>query len=254
VIALFGLLMIVTMSIIVVRIGAIALELTGMASEMASFQAQSAFSGTGFTTSEAESVVTHPVRRKIIRILILFGSAGFTSSVAAVILTFVGYSEQSIAARIAVLSLGLIVIFMFAQSKMVYRFMKVVIVKMLRQYTSLRVIDYQEVLGLSQGYTVSRFMIKKDNWMAGHALKDLQLHQEGVLILSILRHERGKERFIGGATGETVLKAGDILICYGKSEASKNLAERPKGREGDKEHNIEVKKEQLVIEDEKGQK
>jgi len=48
-IALFTLLTIVLMPIIVVRIGAIALELTGLSPEIASFQAQSAFSGAGFT-------------------------------------------------------------------------------------------------------------------------------------------------------------------------------------------------------------
>ena len=35
---------------------------TGTSSELARFQARSAFTGVGFTTSEAESVVLHPVR------------------------------------------------------------------------------------------------------------------------------------------------------------------------------------------------
>lgn len=50
-IALVSLLIIVALPIIVVRIGAIALELTSLSSEIASFQAQSAFSGAGFTTT-----------------------------------------------------------------------------------------------------------------------------------------------------------------------------------------------------------
>ncbi|MBU3958657.1 MAG: potassium transporter TrkA, partial [Candidatus Omnitrophica bacterium] len=65
-IPLFGLLTIIVLSIIVVRFGAIALELTGLSPEIASFQAQSAFSGAGFTTSESETIVTHPLRRRII--------------------------------------------------------------------------------------------------------------------------------------------------------------------------------------------
>jgi hypothetical protein len=74
-IALVSLLVIIALSIIVVRIGSIALELTGVSSEIASFQAQSAFSGVGFTTTESETIVTHPVRRRIIKILILWGTA-----------------------------------------------------------------------------------------------------------------------------------------------------------------------------------
>ena len=81
-VALISLLVIITLSIVAVRIGAIALELTGLSPEIASFQAQSAFSGAGFTTSEAEVIVSHPVRRRIVRILILFGSAGLTTSIA----------------------------------------------------------------------------------------------------------------------------------------------------------------------------
>jgi len=72
-VALFSLLIIISLSIIVVRVGAVALELTGLSSEIASFQAQSAFSGVGFTTTESEALVSHPVRRRIIRGLILLG-------------------------------------------------------------------------------------------------------------------------------------------------------------------------------------
>ena len=72
-IALVTLLIVVLVSIIAMRIGATALELTGLSSEIAIFQAHSAFSGVGFTTQEAESIVSHPVRRRIIRFLFLAG-------------------------------------------------------------------------------------------------------------------------------------------------------------------------------------
>ena len=84
-IALFTLLVIILVSVIAIRIGATALELTGLSNEIASFQAHSAFSGVGFTTQEAESIVSHPVRRRIIRVLFLAGSAGITTSMAALI-------------------------------------------------------------------------------------------------------------------------------------------------------------------------
>ena len=52
--ALISLLVVIVVSIIIIRIGAVALEMTGLSKETATFQAQSAFSGTGFTTSESE--------------------------------------------------------------------------------------------------------------------------------------------------------------------------------------------------------
>ena len=47
--------------------------MTGMDRKRAVFQALSAFSGTGFTTKEAEFVVNHPVRRRVIIWLMILG-------------------------------------------------------------------------------------------------------------------------------------------------------------------------------------
>ncbi|RLF59082.1 MAG: potassium transporter TrkA, partial [Thermoplasmata archaeon] len=92
--ALISLLIVIVVSIIIVKIGAVALEMTGLSRELATFQAQSAFSGVGFTTSESEHVVSHPVRRKIIRILMFVGSAGITSAMATLVLTFINQSPH----------------------------------------------------------------------------------------------------------------------------------------------------------------
>ena len=168
-IALFSFLTIVTLSIIVIRIGAIALDLTGLPNEVATFQAQSAFSGTGYTTSEAESIVNHPARRKIVRILIMFGSAGLTSTIATFILTFIGESNQSMIFRFCFLSIGVLIIYILSRSQLLCRAMRVLILKILKRHTSLYVIDYQEVFGLSKGYTFSRFKVKKTaGWIVKH--------------------------------------------------------------------------------------
>jgi len=55
---------ILIVSFIVVRIGAIAFELTGLEWSLAKFQALSCFTGTGFTTKEAELITGHPQRRR----------------------------------------------------------------------------------------------------------------------------------------------------------------------------------------------
>jgi len=86
--ALFSFIIVILFSLIVVKIGAIALEATGLSIDISQFQSQSAFSGVGFTTQESEVLMAHPVRRKILRFLMLMGSAGLTSAVATLILTF----------------------------------------------------------------------------------------------------------------------------------------------------------------------
>ena len=235
-IALFSLFTIIFVSIIIVRIGAIALELTGIPPEVAAFQAQSAFSGTGFTTTEAEAIVNHPGRRKIIRILIMFGSAGLTSSVATLILTFVNQGRAAITFRGIILLIGLLVIFLLARSKFIYNFMKRIIKNFLQKHSSLVVMDYQEILGLSKGYGISKFKVKKNSWIAGKTLKSLDIIKEGILILNINRKIGKKIETIGAPTADVIIQSGDELVCYGKAESIKNLSERLKGSRGDKEH------------------
>ena len=84
------LLIFITISFLIVRVGAVALELTGLDRHRAIFQALSAFSGTGFTTKEAELVVTHPQRRKIISTLMVLGNAGVVSIIAAFVVSIGG--------------------------------------------------------------------------------------------------------------------------------------------------------------------
>lgn len=90
---------IITLSIIVLlvllinRIATAALMSTGMSREMARFQSRSALSTVGFTTAESESVVNHPVRRRIIAILMIVGNAGFVGLIATVLGTFTGEAE-----------------------------------------------------------------------------------------------------------------------------------------------------------------
>lgn len=65
-IAILSLLVTLTLSLLVTRVGAMALMLTGMSREMARFQARSAFTGVGFTTQESESITTHPVHEEAV--------------------------------------------------------------------------------------------------------------------------------------------------------------------------------------------
>ena len=84
--AILSLLVVILISIMITRVATVALTATGLSRETAKFQARSALTGAGFTTTESESVVRHPVRRRIVMWLMLAGSAG----IAAVIGSLVG--------------------------------------------------------------------------------------------------------------------------------------------------------------------
>lgn len=183
--------------------------------------------------------------------MILTGNAGITSIIAALILTFLGESRLALLVRVLVLLAGLIVIFFLSRSKLIYSGMKKIIERALNRYTSLSLLDYHEILGLRKGYTVSKIKVKKNNWMAGKQLHQLNLPLEGILILSIHRLANGKEKFIGAPQADTIIKEDDILICYGRGEASKQLFLRSKGKTGDIQHYKSIEKEKTICEAEK---
>ncbi len=216
-IALFGLFTIIVLSILVVRIGATALELTGLSAEIASFQAQSAFSGVGFTTSESEMIVTHPVRRRIVRILILLGSAGVTTSMAALVLTFMGETGKDVAVRGAELAAGVLVILLMSRLRLVNVLMKRMIMRALRRWTKLHIYDYEQLLGLGHGYAISRIRIHAKSPFCDKRLSEIK-PEEGILVLAIYRREAGRETHLGAPHGDTVIRAGDALVCYSQKE------------------------------------
>ena len=76
---------VITLALGAVRMGTLALQRTGLSRESASFQAQSAFMGVGFTTSESETVVNHPVRRRVLRMLMWGGYSGITVTVSTIV-------------------------------------------------------------------------------------------------------------------------------------------------------------------------
>jgi Trk-type K+ transport system membrane component len=85
---LFLLLAIVLIILAIVKLGSIAFQLTGMEPKMAMFQALSAFTNTGFTTTASEDVVQHRKRRVIASILIIIGYIGIVGVTVTLVRSF----------------------------------------------------------------------------------------------------------------------------------------------------------------------
>jgi len=80
------LLLLLAGSLTIVRSAGVALRLTGLPQDVARFQAISALTGAGYTTSESETAVRHPVRRRILMLLMLTGHLGVVTLASTVIL------------------------------------------------------------------------------------------------------------------------------------------------------------------------
>jgi hypothetical protein len=239
------LLVVVALGLLITRIGAVALTLTGLSRELAQFQALSAFMGVGFTTQESELVLEHPVRRRIIRMLILLGNAGFVAAISSLIPVFVTAEDSSgFFLKLLALGGGLILLWMIAASKWVDRQLSQAIGWALKHWTRMEIYDYQGLLQVGAGYSVCELEVEEDYWVAGKSLVELRLGDEGVQVLAI---RRADSEFVGAPTGRTYIRKGDTLVAYGKVEHLAELDGRKAGPEGDKAHEQRVHETQNVV-------
>lgn len=232
-IALASLIAVVLISLLVTRVATVALIATGLSSETARFQARSALSGVGFTTSEAEAVVNHPVRRRIVMLLMLLGSAGVITVLGTLILSFAGTDAEQRHTRIAVLLGSLLVLWLAARSPTLNRGLTVLIGKALNRWTDIDARDYAALLHLSENYAVMELGIEPHSWLTSKDLRRLDLRSEGVLILGITRPDG---TYVAVPRFDTRIEAGDTVIAYGTGDRLRELDRRPAGAEGDQRH------------------
>jgi len=213
--SLLALLIIVGISLLVVQLGANALVLTGLSTSAAKFQAASAFFGVGFTTSEAEMVVQHSVRRRIILHLIVAGNIGLTSALATLVLTFVqkaGGDPAEMARHLAWTAGGIIFMACFLNIGIVRKPMDSVMKFFLERAGVHSAVDYNTVLNVEGGYCVSEVQVEAGHVLCGKALWESRPSDHGVVILGV-HHEEG--RYTGAPNKDTVIEPGDLAMVYG---------------------------------------
>jgi len=236
--------LILVFSILITRVAAIALIHTGLSREASKFQARSAFTGVGFTTSESEKVVNHPVRRRILLLLMILGNAGIITGVASLIIGFADIdSGVNNWVKILVLLGSITILWNLANSQWVDRRLSRVIEIILKRYGRLDVTDYASLLQLSGDYRIAEIAIEQKHWLYRKKLKNTELREEGLNVLAITKQDG---TFLGSPTGETQIDENDTLVIYGRTEALQKLERRLKGKKGNKEHTTMVKKQDQV--------
>ena len=160
--AVLAVVVVLSVSLLVARIGSAALALTGLSREVARFQARSAFFGVGFTTSEAETVVGHPVRRRIVLWLILLGNAGIVGVLASVVLSLTEGGGPTVT-RLGALAAMLVFFAFVASSRWVDQWMSRLIDRGLRRWTDLDTRDYEDLLHLAGDYAVSELVVEPED-------------------------------------------------------------------------------------------
>ena len=190
--------------------GSIALEATGMERRKARFQALSALTGTGFTTGEAESVVNHPRRRKIVSWLIVLGNVGIIAFLILVIM----YIRSGLIAP-SLLFIGIVIVILLAVILSI-RFgiinklttaMLTLVGKRRRQPC----LKTEEILHEAGRYGVVRLAVGEEA-AAGLTLRDTGFLENDISVLALER----KDEVVSLPDAEQQLLAGDQLLCYGE--------------------------------------
>ncbi len=247
-IAIAGLVLVVLVALLVERVASVALMATGVPFESARFQARSALTGVGFTTTETEAIVNHPVRRRIVLWLMMLGNAGFVTLIASLFFSFVGAADsRELATRAGLLVGGLVIIGVLARSRLFERLVTRVIVGSLDRFTELETRDMVNLMQLTRDYAVSELQVRPGDWVADKPLSELHLPEEGVLVLGI---QRADGSFIGAPRGPTVIHAYDMLVLYGRSAVLSDLDHRPGGPPGDEAHEVAVEQQEQIATDE----
>lgn len=237
-IGILALLTVLALSMVITRIATVALACTGLSHEAAKFQARSAFTGTGFTTNESEKVVDHPVRRRIINLIMLLRSAGIISILISLILSFAGTStELQILTRLSILVVGLLALWGIINIRAVDQFLVRRIERILQRLYEIDTRDYGSLLRLSGEYRVLELKISSDDWLEGKTLEDCEINKEGIRVLGIYRKDGS---YLGAPKGSAKLLDGDNVILYGKAERLHELDTRRKDSSGESAHQSAV--------------
>ena len=204
----------VCISYLIVRVGAIALEMTGMEKSRARFQALSAFTGTGFTTKEAESVINHPRRRKIITYLMILGNAGIVSVIATFVLSLrqTGFFHPTI--NLAIIVASVYILYRIASHQAFAQKITQKIKVTLRERLHFEKVSVEELLHQADGYGIVSVLVGTDSKILGLPLSKSGFRDRDLTVLSIER----EEGVIPVPKADTTIQPGDRLICYGKIE------------------------------------
>lgn len=205
------LLLVVFFSALIVKVGAISLRMTGIDRETAGFQALSAFSGTGFTTSEAENIVNHPGRRRVIKALMILGNAGIITALAMLFLSMQGATVTNVLAKFGAVGLLLLILVSLPLSKGLDNLLENFIMKRLSKSTHFSMGAFSQLMRFARGYGIAELIISEGDPLVGKTLAESGLSSNDILVLAI---RRGHGMIPTPKAGDTI-KPDDKLVCFG---------------------------------------
>jgi hypothetical protein len=211
-------LLVILVSFLIVRAAAIALMMTGMDEQRARFQALSAFTGTGFTTKEAETVVSNPRRRRIVMWLMVLGYAGIVTVVVTATSSFIRSEGYQSVFVVLILGAGLYLIYRLARYTGFTRRWENYIRKRLAKY-AFEAESPEELLHLLEGYGLVRVTVTPDWLFSQVRVSGETFRKHNLKVIGV---ERGNQ-WIPLPEHDEPIKEGDRVIVYGPLDILGNM-------------------------------
>ena len=199
--------------IIIVRIGAVALMITGLNSEKAHFQALSAFTGTGFTTNESERVINNKIRRRIISFLMIFGNGGLLTLFITTTTTFSLSNKDFVFDKAMFLVVGIILLYFLMKFLYVKDKIDIIITYFMNKNNFFEDdATTIEKLHIEDGYVVEGIILKEDSEFINKTVFEAQQKLDNKLIIGIER----ENKWLPLPKNDTILVSHDVIVVYGR--------------------------------------
>ena len=205
------LLLVILISALIIKVGAILLRMTGIDRDTAGFQALSAFSGTGFTTSEAENIVNHPKRRRVVKALMILGNAGIVTALAMLFISLQDSTVTNALAKFGAIGLVALIVLSFPLSRGLDTILENFIMKRLSKSTHFSMGTFSEIMRFARGYGIAELIVRESDRLAGKTLAESGLTSSDILVLAI---RRGHGMIPTPKASDTI-KPEDKLVCFG---------------------------------------
>jgi hypothetical protein len=248
-------------SFVVVRVGAIAFQLTGLEWSLAKFQSLSCFTGTGFTTKEAELITGNPQRRRIASVLMVLGNAGLVTLILTGASTIISQEDILSAlsksylpfygAQIAkfvnliILAAAVILVYkIFTNKRITLRLTNFLRAKIIKK-EFFQTVSFEELLLATGGYGVSRVKVFGESPVLNKTLLEADLRKRDITVLAIVR---GQETIANPGADRVILR-GDELVCFGRLENIRSVLCPPPGAAAEPQQNQTKAKPQQDTDD-----
>jgi hypothetical protein len=207
---IFVMLLFLAVWLLILWIGSIALEATGLERSRSRFQALSALTGTGFTTSQAELIVEHPKRRRITSYLIFLGNTGIVAFILIVILyARAGLTPPSLAA--IGITLGVILVLCLSIWLGLIDIITTGILKATGKGKNASLVTVDKVLYQAGEWALVRLSIGRQADSKELKVENMESGEKRVTVLAIER----ADGVLSSPGIEEKLVADDYLLCYG---------------------------------------